>query len=183
MGPTPKAFAAARNRLDDLYEQHHRRVVVIGQSAGGLLARNLARQTPTKVRMVITLGSPIQMRAGDMSSVGNMTRRLEHRYDQEFRRLAEFQRGPLPVPATSVYTRKDGIVRWFVCLDVVDDRHENVAVRGTHSGMAINPATLLVIADRLQLPEDDWQPFRPPTLLRRLYPQPADWKDPAARHP
>ena len=125
--------------------------------------------------MIITLGSPIQMRAGDESSVAVLTRSLEREYDQEFRRLADFERGPLPVPSTSVYTRTDGIVRWHVCLDVTDDRHENVAVRATHSGLAMNPAALIVIADRLTLPPGQWRPFTPPFPLRWLYPPAQGW--------
>lgn len=182
LGPTPEAFAAARLRLDALYEQHHRPVVLIGQSAGGLLARYLARQAPERVRMVITLGSPIQMRAGDSSSAEALTRSLEAKYDREFRRLADFERGPLPVPATAVYTRTDGIVRWHVCLDIVDECHENVEVRGTHSGLAINPAALLVVADRLRLPFDEWRPFRAPLPLRHLYPPAASWTSSRSSH-
>jgi len=84
------------------------------------------------------------------------------------------------VPATSVYTRTDGIVRWFVCLDIVDAQHENVRVRGTHSGLAVNPAALFVIADRLRLREGEWRPFRPPAVLRSFYPSPSDWDRPVA---
>jgi pimeloyl-ACP methyl ester carboxylesterase len=177
MGPTRSAFAAARLRLDSLYERHQRPVVVIGQSAGGMIARHLARQVPDRVRMVITLGSPIQMRAGDASSVHVLTRGLERTFDREFHSLAEYERGPLPVPATSVYTRTDGVVRWHACLDVVDATHENVAVRGTHSGLAINPAALLVIADRLHQSPDDWSPFDAPAVLRRLYPPATSWDE------
>ena len=81
----------------------------------------------------------------------------------------------LPVPATSIYSRTDGVVRWQTCLDVVDDRHENVEVHGTHSGMAFNPAALHVVADRLRQREDGWRPFAPPPMTRHLYPPPAAW--------
>ena len=71
--------------------------------------------------------------------------------------------------ATSIYTRTDGVVRWQVCLDVVDERHENVEVFATHSGLAVNPASLHVIADRLRQPEGGWHPFAAPPLMRRFY--------------
>lgn len=103
------------------------------------------------------------------------TRSVERRYDREFHRLADYEPGPLPVPSTSVYTSTDGVVRWHVCLDVADDRHENVAVRGTHSGLASNPAALFVIADRLRLPLEEWGPFRAPPMLRALYPPAKTW--------
>jgi hypothetical protein len=130
---------------------------------------------PEMVRQVITLGSPIQIVSGDGSSVSALSRQLEHGFDPEFHRIADHQRGVLPVPATSIYTRTDGVVRWHVCLDVVDDRHENVEVFATHSGLAVNPTSLHVIADRLRQPDGEWRPFKPPALFRQFYPRPAAW--------
>jgi hypothetical protein len=103
--------------------------------------------------------------------------RLQHHFDPEFRRLADHERGPLPVPSTSIYSRTDGVVPWQACLDIVDDRHENIEVHGTHCGMGYNLAAFAVIADRLSQPEDDWRPFHFPIWLRPLYPQPASWQD------
>jgi pimeloyl-ACP methyl ester carboxylesterase len=175
LGPTAKTLAAIRERLEAVHARHGRPVTLIGQSAGGTYARYLAREQPDMVRQVITLGSPIQIVSGDGSSVTKMARRLEHRFDQEFHRVADHQRGVLPVPATSIYTRSDGIVRWQVCLDIVDDRHENVEVFATHSGLAVNPASLHVIADRLGQRDRRWQPFSPPPWMRQFYPRPASW--------
>ncbi|MEA3191650.1 MAG: hypothetical protein QOD77_2285, partial [Thermoplasmata archaeon] len=80
------------------------------------------------------------------------------------------------VPATSIYSRTDGVVRWQTCLDIVDDRHHNVEVHATHSGMGINPAALAVVADRLSQAEDDWRPFYAPSWLRSVYPRPESWR-------
>jgi pimeloyl-ACP methyl ester carboxylesterase len=173
LGPTAKTLKATQERLDAVHARHRRPVTLIGQSAGGTYARYLARANPDKVRQVITLGSPIQLVSGDRTSITrSLTRRLERGFDPEFNRLADHQRGVLPVPATSIYTRTDGIVSWQVCLDIVDDRHENVEVHATHSGLAVNPASLYVIADRLSQLEGMWRPFKP-GLLRQLYPRPA----------
>jgi pimeloyl-ACP methyl ester carboxylesterase len=174
-GPTPKTLAAVAERLKAVHARHGKRVTLIGQSAGGTYARYLARQSPHMVRQVITLGSPIQLVSGDRSSISAFTRHLEPRFDPEFHRIADHQRGVLPVPATSIYTRTDGVVRWHVCLDVVDDRHENVEVFATHSGLAVNPTSLHVIADRLRQREGEWRPFKPPPFMRSLYPRPAAW--------
>jgi pimeloyl-ACP methyl ester carboxylesterase len=46
-------------RLDQLYRQSGRKVSLIGWSLGGLFAREMARRNPDKVRIVVTLGSPI----------------------------------------------------------------------------------------------------------------------------
>ena len=176
LGPTPAALAGIRERLDALHDRHGKRVSLVGWSAGGLYARHLARLAPEKVRQVVTLGSPLQMRAGDRSAASVIADRLESRFDPDFRRLADPERGVLPVPSTSVYTRTDGVVRWQVCLDVVDERHENVEVLASHSGLGFHPPTLYVLADRLGQPEDDWRPFSPPSWARRLYPRPVGWR-------
>ena len=63
------------------------------------------------------------------------------------------ERGSLRVPATSVYTRADGIVHWSSCRYPVRARRENVEVRGSHLGLAYNPAVLWLLADRLGMAE------------------------------
>ena len=40
--------------------------------------------------------------------------------------------GSLRVPATSVYTRTDGMVAWTTCRYPVRPRRENIEVRGSH---------------------------------------------------
>jgi pimeloyl-ACP methyl ester carboxylesterase len=173
VGPTPEVLAGIRDRLDTLHRRHGARVSLVGWSLGGLYARYLARQTPEKVRGVITLGSPMQMTHDDRSNASGIADRWQHLFDPAFVDMADHERGPLPVPATSVYTRTDGVVRWQACLDVADATHENVEVRGSHTGLGFNPAVIYVVADRLGLSENGWRPFQPPLPLRALYPKPA----------
>jgi pimeloyl-ACP methyl ester carboxylesterase len=176
LGPTPKLLARIEERLLKVHHRHGRKVSLVGWSAGGQYARYLARRRPEMVRQVITLATPLQIHPEDRSSLSFLVRLLEHRFDPEFRRLAEHERGPVPVPSTSVYSRTDGVVRWQACLDVVDETHENIEVRGTHSGMGFNLAALAVIADRLSQEEGDWRPFRAPVWLRYLYPIAPSWR-------
>jgi len=178
-GPTPDVLAGIRERLDALHNRHGARVSLIGWSLGGLYARYLARETPEQVRNVITLGSPLQMTRGDRTNASGLADRLQHLFDPAFIEMADHERGPLPVPATSIYTRTDGVVRWQVCLDVADGTHENVEVRGSHAGLGFNPAVIYVVADRLSLSEDGWRRFRPPFPLRALYPRPTSWRGPS----
>ena len=90
---------------------------VIGWSLGGIYTRQLARRSPDAVRQVITLGGPIRLERHQQSNA----RRLFHHYaDRHIERLAlplEDGCGPLPVPATCVYSRLDGVVAWRACLD------------------------------------------------------------------
>lgn len=184
VGPTHAVLDGIRDRLEVLHGRHGRPVSLVGWSAGGVFARHLAREQPQHVRQVITLGSPLQMRAGDRSAASPLADRLKARFDPTFGGAEEYRLGPLPVPATSIYSRTDGVVRWQVCLDVTDDRHENVAVRGSHIGLGFNAAALYVVGDRLALAEGSWRPFRSPSALRSLYPPAASWHEDhhAARH-
>ena len=77
---------------------------------------------------------------------------------------------PLGVPTTAVYTRTDGVVRWWQCIESVGPQRENIEVRGSHLGLAHNPAVLWLLADRLGMPETAWRPFRPPLTLRPFFP-------------
>jgi hypothetical protein len=75
-----------------------------------------------------------------------------------------------------VYTRTDGIVRWYTCLESEGGQRESIEVRGSHSGLGFNPAVLIALADRLAQREGQWRPFEPPCALRYLYPEPASYQ-------
>lgn len=179
VGPTAKIVEGMEQRLLDLHAEHGRTVTLIGQSLGGVYARLLARKHPDAVRQVITLGSPYRMVEGDRSAAERAWKRVQHLHDGELplTGLREEDRPPLAVPATSIYSRADGVASWQTCIDVVREHSENIEVRGSHIGMGINPAIVLAILDRLAQAEDDWRPFAPPPGLRSWYPRPASWRE------
>lgn len=125
------------------------------------------------------LGSAHRMVDGDHSAAERAWRRVEHLHDGDVPHEAtrEHDRPALAVPVTSIYSRTDGIAAWRTCIDVVGERAENIEVRGSHIGMALNPAVVWAVLDRLAQPEDDWRPFAPPLLLRGCYPRPASWQE------
>lgn len=178
VGPTTLVVGGVRRRLEEVADRHGRAVSLIGWSLGGIYARALARQSPELVRQVITLGSPYRMREGDRSAASGTWDRLAHLHDAEFpmRRTPEEDRPKLTVPATSIYSRRDGVVRWQFCIDEVGAIAENVEVRGSHVGLGVNPAVALVILDRLAVPEGRWRPFDPGPFGRPWYPPPAAWR-------
>jgi pimeloyl-ACP methyl ester carboxylesterase len=175
LGPTDDVRAGMIDRLDSLYRQRGAKVTLIGWSLGGIYARELARLYPEKVRGVITLGSPYRMSQQDRSSVSALADQLMGRSDVTINWVEEDSRPPLEVPATSIYSRTDGIVRWHLCIDGTGPLKENVEVLGSHTGLGFNPSVLYVIGDRLALPEGQFRPFVAPPALRRLYPRPAVW--------
>lgn len=177
LGPTPEVVDGLVGRLAMLHERHEAPVSLVGWSLGGIYARRLARRFPERVRQVITLGSPFRIDPdANRSSVSGLYDRLRPTHavtvDAD---LPGMDGGALEVPATSIYTRTDGVVRWWQCLESIGPERENIEVRGSHSGLGFNPAAILAISDRLAQPVGDWEPFRPPRPLRHQYPHPADW--------
>jgi pimeloyl-ACP methyl ester carboxylesterase len=172
IGPSTAILDGMTRVLDTLAERTGQPVSVIGWSLGGIYARELARRHPGQIRQVITLGSPFNMADARQSRADPVFARRAHLYDASRVPTREQVAEPIPVPSTAVYSRRDGIVAWQTCLEPESALHQNVEVRCAHLGFGVDPATLWLLADRLAQPQEaaQRQPFRPPVLLRHLYP-------------
>jgi alpha/beta hydrolase family protein len=139
-----------------------RKVSIIGWSAGGIYARELARAFPDDVRSVITLGSPFRgnHRASTAWQVWRLVNRGAHATEAVAEAAALRRAEPLSVPTTCIYSKTDGIVAWECCTSLPAPETENVEVRSSHIGYGHNLETLAVIADRLAQPEGCWRPLR-----------------------
>jgi len=163
MGRNLGGVASKRGALRDLvrgiHDQTGRKVSLVGWSLGGVYARDLALQMPDMVRAVITLGSPF---ANDIRAT-NATRLYEaisgEAVDDNPEMLQAIA-GDLPVPATSIYSRTDGIVNWHTSLLRPSETAENIEVYfASHIGLGVNPAALWAVADRLAQPEGAFKRF------------------------
>jgi alpha-beta hydrolase superfamily lysophospholipase len=139
-------------RVRLLAERRAEPVHLIGQSLGGVLAREVARDEPARVAQVITLGTPV---VG-----GPAYTRLGFAYDgrQRARIAATIRRRdriPIDVPVTAVYSRRDGIVAWEACIDHVNRGVEHVEVSSSHFGMGIDPDVWLLTAKLLGRSRDE----------------------------
>jgi dienelactone hydrolase len=152
----PARLSQIRERAGD------RRVSLIGWSAGGIYARELARAFPDNVRSVITLGSPF--RGNHRASTAWKVWQLMNRGADATQSLSESallrRAQPLTVPTTCIYSKTDGIVAWQCCTSLPAPQTENVEVHSSHLGYGHNLETLSVIADRLAQAEDSWRPFQ-----------------------
>ncbi|QWG22006.1 alpha/beta hydrolase [Bradyrhizobium sediminis] len=159
LGGVSRMRTALRSRLAEIHAATGRKVSIVGWSLGGVYARDLALQVPDMVRSVVTLGSPF---ANDVTAT-NATRLYEAlsgegvEDDPELRAAIS---GDLPVPATSIYSRTDGIVNWRTCLLRPSDIAENIEVHfASHIGLGVNPAALWAVADRLAQAEGEFKQF------------------------
>ena len=129
-----------------------RPATLIGWSLGGIYAREVAKLLPGSVRQVITLGTPFSATA-DHSRVGWLYEWLSGQPARVDRQLSQRLATPPPVPTTSIYSRSDGVVAWQACTHSRPRAGvEDIEVPGSHLGMAWNPATLRIVAERLARP-------------------------------
>jgi pimeloyl-ACP methyl ester carboxylesterase len=171
LGPTDRIIDGMRARVEALLDQHGQRITIVGWSLGGIYAREIARGAPDAVRQVITLGSPFRLTGRRGASNAEPLFKLVSPLMQDAppeQMVPEDRRPRLPVPATAVYTRTDGVVPWQSCVESDGPRRESIEVRGSHSGLGHNPAVLLTIADRLAQRDGTWSPFTPTSTWRRL---------------
>ncbi|MGB5832908.1 MAG: alpha/beta hydrolase [Thiohalocapsa sp.] len=169
-GPRSGVFDACVERLSELRRAQDRPVSLIGWSLGGLFARALALQSPDDVRLVITLGTPI---TGEPSPAEFW--RMYERFTGDPMGLPPHLAGldrQLPVPATSIYSRTDGIVPWQSSIEPERSLTESIEVESSHLGLGAHPLALYAIADRLAQPEGQWHPFEPSGMLSWLYRDP-----------
>ncbi len=159
-------------QIQALKKKHKAPVSLVGWSRGGIMAREISRLIPDDVRMVITLGSPFaDPNANNVGALWTLlTGEDVPRNPARLKQLAE----PIPVPATAIYTKADGVVAWRACLEKPGPRAENIEVRSTHIGLGFHAPALWVVADRLALPDGTWKPFKPSAIVRPFFPQSKD---------
>lgn len=179
IGPSAKIMSGMRARLRELYTRHGVPVSIIGWSLGGIYARELARETPEMVRQVITLGSPIKMVRHDQSNARVVYDMLRRWHVTDLKLPLEASEPPLPMPATALYSRIDGIVAWQACRDTPGPLAENIEVLCSHFGFGHCLPAVWAIADRLALPAGELQPFTAPVWLRPVLPRGALRPQPA----
>jgi pimeloyl-ACP methyl ester carboxylesterase len=149
-----------RAKVRDLARQSGGKISVVGWSLGGVYARDLALALPDCIRGIVTLGSPF---TGDLraNNVGKLYDRVSgEQVDEAQIEDVTALAGDLPVPATSIYSRTDGVVAWRTSLVRENARAENIEVHGaSHLGLGFNPAVLWAIADRLAQKEGRFERF------------------------
>lgn len=173
LGPTRRATRGMRDLLGRLHDRTGERVTVVGWSLGGIFARQLARQTPERVRQVVTFGSPFRLNRVEQSNASHFFKLFERWHVEALTLPLEQDLERLAVPATSVYSRLDGICAWQTCLDEPGPIAENVEVCCSHFGFGHHPPALWVLADRLAQPEGEWARFEAPPHLDLAFPQAA----------
>jgi triacylglycerol lipase len=164
-GCSERALRRLEERADVLSEDEGRRVAVIGHSRGAHLGKALAVRRPELVSHVIALGGGLSRQtaisAPTAAAVALVRTWHRHTTDRQDRHgcfgedcdcaFTRDYSAPFPdsVGLTSIYSRRDGVVRWESCVVPYAD---NVEVHGTHVGLVLNSEAYVAIAIALAAP-------------------------------
>jgi pimeloyl-ACP methyl ester carboxylesterase len=135
MGARADTIDRLRARLDAISDQP---VLVVGWSLGGVYARELARAAPTRVRAVVTLGSPF---SGDPKQ-NNVWRLYEwvagHKVDDP--PIPRITAKP-PVPTLAIWSRRDGIVAPAAARGLAEETDCEVEFQCNHMAFGVSMRT------------------------------------------
>jgi pimeloyl-ACP methyl ester carboxylesterase len=163
--------------LHQLHEEYGCKVSLVGQSLGGIYAREIAKLYPDMVRQVISLGSPFNDPEGSASKVSGLYKLFNPEHTQKAEQFEDLDWNPHvapPTPTTAIFSKGDGICHWRSCVQHGGHEHvENVEVISSHTGMGVNAQVMFVVADRLALSEDRWRPFHVSSYFG--FPPPGDF--------
>ncbi len=164
-----------RDTIRGLADKHAARVSLIGQSLGGVYARELALRLPDEIDRVIMLGSPTfhPYLKGHHNRViaqfGSWVTRQSHAEIAGRSGLLHWDADQPPLPCVAVHSPADGVVdeassvipQYIVDQSAHAAPRENLRVLSSHIGMSVSPTVLLAIADRLAQDRENWEPFDP----------------------
>lgn len=137
-------------RIAELHVETGQKVTLIGVSLGGIMARIAALRHPELVREVITISAPF---AGSPTAT-NVWRPFEWLTGERIgdpavaARLEEAAR-PLPVPATAIWSRSDGLVNGLICREGEGSACRDIEVSSSHLWVQMNPDVLRAVAEVL----------------------------------
>lgn len=137
-------------RIEALHLASGAPVTLVGVSLGGIMARIAAHRRPDLVREVVTIHSPY---AGDGRAT-NVQRAFEWASGEPIDSphladlLAEARR-PLPVPATALWSRSDGLVNGAACHVPGEPGLRAIELRGGHLLVGQRARVLRTVADTL----------------------------------
>lgn len=147
-------------------------VTVIGISLGGLIARELAKRHPARIRRVVTVVTPVRLPVE--TNLSRFVALTAPFFDARVIASPDAIATPPPVPLTAFYTPDDGIVDWQACVPEPSPGLECFRVDGPHTTASSHPEVMRIVADRLAGPR---------TVLGRAMPPPGEGHQDGAAPP
>lgn len=144
VGPNNEKLLA---RIEEIHWETGEKVTLVGVSLGGILARLAAHDRAGLVREVITISSPF---AGAPTAT-NVWRQFEwvtgeKISDASVHARLEQASKPLPVPATAIWSRSDGLVNGLICREPAGETSRAIEISSGHLFVQMRPETLRAVA-------------------------------------
>jgi hypothetical protein len=188
------------DRVKALADECSRPVSLVGQSLGGVYARELALRMEREIDRVIMLGAPTfhpykaDRHNRMVGAVGHWVNRRSAAELGGRDGLLHWDCERPAMPCVAIHSPIDGIVDEHAChipgyivkQSTRKAPRENIRIVSSHVGMSFNPWVMLAIADRLVCSPRRWRPFDPAPyfpdamapLLRFVYPRAEGlWRD------
>lgn len=147
LGPSEDLLDRQIEQVQAIAATGGRKVLLVGWSLGGIIARELAHRAPQAVAGVITMGTPF---SGDPHA-NNAWRTYHlitgHAVDAPPMET-HFAAKP-PVPTVALWSPRDGIVAPRCARGKPDQRDSAIALRCTHFGFSTDPRSIAVVLDLL----------------------------------
>ncbi len=149
-GDVPILLEQLNELIRNEFSKDNKKVILIGWSLGGYLAREVARDNQDKISKVVTFGSPViggpkytsvvsRYNLGKYKSVDELENEIDLRYEN-----------PIQLPILSFYSKQDNIVSWQACIDPYSPNITHKEIESTHIGFLVHPEVYLNIAKFLQ---------------------------------
>lgn len=136
--------------IDETIQKYEQPVRLVGWSRGGIISRELARDTPGKVARVVTVGSPVKGGI-EASSIGAMVQSTVGLSSQAMSSLLrERNQTQIRVPVRAIYSKLDGVVNWEACIDDTTPNIEHHEIMGSHVGMGTSVEVFRLLPGLLQ---------------------------------
>jgi pimeloyl-ACP methyl ester carboxylesterase len=188
------------NAIKALADEASAPVSLVGQSLGGVYARELAARLEDEVDRIIMLGSPT-FHPYKTERHNRVIRAFGYWFNRQSATEFAGRKGLLhwepdrpALPCVAIHSPVDGIVDenachipgYIVTQSGPGAPRENIRILSSHIGMCISPWVLLAVADRLLADRDNWQAFDPNRYFPRyldqvagiMYPQGDElWKN------
>ena len=163
------------DRIRALADEASAPVALVGQSLGGVYARELALRLEGDIDRVIMLGAPTfhpyktNRHNRLIASFGYWLNRQTATEFAGRDGMLHWEADRPDLPCVAIHSPIDGIVDedachipgYIVSASGGHSPRENIRVISSHIGMCVNPLVLLAVADRLLADRNDWQPFDP----------------------
>ncbi len=124
-----------------------RRVMLVGWSLGGVVARETARRVPQAISGIVTFGTPVV--GGPLYTIGADLWEPSERARFAARSAVLDAERPIQVPIAAIFSRRDEIVAWPACIDRVSPHVTHIEVDSPHMAMCIDPAVWRTVAQQL----------------------------------